>query len=172
MRRGEGLGLHWEDIDFKKKIAHIRHNLVLVENKPVIQDTQTKGSTRSITLPTIAIEALKKHKRVQAREKLMAGVNYNDHGLVVATSVGTPLLPRNLIRTFKRILKKADLPNIRFHDLRHTHATLMLKEGEHLKVVSERLGHSDTRITLETYSHVLPNMQQEAVNRFEKTFLE
>ncbi|MBA4602135.1 site-specific integrase [Thermoactinomyces mirandus] len=86
--------------------------------------------------------------------------------------LGTLVNPRNLVRSFKRILKSAGLPKLRFHDLRHTHATLMLRQGEHPKIVSERLGHSNIRITMDTYSHVLPNMQQEAVERFEKMFLE
>lgn len=96
---------------------------------------------------------------------------YQDHDLIVATSLGTPVSPRNLLRSFKRILNEADLPDIRFHDVRHTHATLMLQQGVHPKIVSERLGHADTRITLDIYSHVFPNMQKSAVERFEKMFL-
>ncbi|MBA4543961.1 MULTISPECIES: site-specific integrase [Thermoactinomyces] len=172
LRRGEILGLRWKDINFEAKTASIRKNLVVVNGKPVLQEPKTKGSIRSVSLPSTTIEELKKHKRIQNQEKLLAGAGYQDNDLIVATSVGTPVSPRNLLRSFYRIIKKANLPDIRFHDLRHTHATLMLKQGEHPKIVSERLGHSNTRITMDIYSHVLPNMQQEAVDRFEKMFLE
>jgi integrase len=168
LRRGEILGLRWKDLNFNANTVSIRKNLVLVNNKPILQEPKTQGSIRSITLPLVTIEALKKYKTLQDQEKHKIGSHYQDHHLIVATSLGTPVSPRNLLRSFKRIIEKANLPEIRFHDLRHTHATLMLKQGEHPKVVSERLGHSSTRITLDIYSHVLPNMQQEAVERFEK----
>lgn len=171
IRRGELLGLRWKDIDMDAKTASIRKNLVLINNKPVLQEPKTNGSVRMITLPSMAINALKDHKQMQDQEKLQAGFAYQDHDLIIATSLGTPISPRNLLRSFKRILNKGNLPKIRFHDLRHTHATLMLKQGEHPKIVSERLGHSNTRITMDIYSHVLPNMQKEAVERFEKIFI-
>lgn len=167
LRRGEILGLRWKDVDLVNRTASIRKNLVVIHSKPVLQDPKTRGSHRSVTLSSSTIEALQQHKEFQNEEKLLLGESYQDHDLVIATSLGTPVSPRNLLRSFYRILEKANLPKIRFHDFRHTHATLMLKQGEHPKVVSERLGHSNTRITMDIYSHVLPNMQQEAVDRFE-----
>jgi integrase len=171
LRRGEILGLRWKDINMEAKTASIRKNLVVVEGKLVLQEPKTNGSIHSVSLPSTTIEALKKHKRIQNQEKLKMGINYQDNDLIVATSLGTPVSPRNLLRSFYRIIERADLPKISFHALRHTHATLMLKQGEHPKIVSERLGHSNTRITMDIYSHVLPNMQQEAVDRFERMFL-
>ncbi|MBD1371250.1 site-specific integrase [Hazenella sp. IB182357] len=171
LRRGEILGLRWKDINMETNTASIRKNLVLVKGKPTLQEPKTNGSVRLITLPSMIMQVLKDHKKVQNQEKSQAGEAYQDNGLIIATSFGTPVDPTNLVRSFKRILKASDLPNIRFHDLRHTHATLMLKQGEHPKIVSERLGHSNTRITMDIYSHVLPNMQQEAVDRFEKMLL-
>jgi integrase len=172
LRRGEVLGLRWKDIDVDSKKASIRKNLVAIDNRPVLQDPKTKGSYRSVTFPAMTIEELKNHQKVQHQEKLLAGEAYQDNDLIVATSIGTPIGPRNLLRSFYRILEKGNLPKMRFHDLRHTHATLMLQQGEHPKIVSERLGHANTRITMDTYSHVLPNMQQEAVDRFEKMLLD
>lgn len=172
LRRGEILGLRWKDIHFEEKRASIQKNLVVVKGTPILQEPKTNGSKRSISLPITTVEALKKYKRIQSQEKLKQGINYQDNDLIVATSVGTPVNPRNLPRSFYQLMKKANLADIRFHDLRHTHATLMLQQGVHPKIVSERLGHSNTRITADIYSHVLPSMQEEAVDQFEKMFLE
>lgn len=168
LRRGEILGLRWKDVDLDARTASICKNLVLVNNKPVLQEPKTRRSARLVTLPYVTVQALLEHKQKQDREKLRASITYQDYDLIVATSLGTPVNPRNLIRNFEQILKVAGLPRIRFHDLRHTHATLMLRQGEHPKVISERLGHSNISITMDTYSHVIPNMQFEAVDRFER----
>jgi integrase len=87
---------------------------------------------------------------------------------VVCTQHGTPFNPANIRRTFKRIIKMADVPDIRFHDLRHTHATLLLSNGVNVKVISERLGHSNIKVTLDTYSHVLPSMQEEVARKLDE----
>jgi integrase len=171
LRRGEILGLRWRDVDMEAQKASIRKNLVTLRGKSVLQEPKTPGSHRSVTFPAMTIEEIKNHQKIQNREKASAGESYKDNDLIVATSIGTPIGPRNLLRNFYRILEKGNLPKIRFHDLRHTHATLMLQQGEHPKIVSERLGHANTRITMDIYSHVLPNMQQEAVERFEKMIL-
>src|SRR5690606_12756602 len=94
--------------------------------------------------------------------------SYEDSGLVVCTRYGTKVLPRNLNRTWYKLRDKAGVTSIRFHDLRHTHATLMLKQGIHPKIVSERLGHSSIRVTLDTYSHVVPGLQKAAADQFGK----
>ncbi|MEK3744757.1 site-specific integrase [Brevibacillus sp. FSL K6-0770] len=164
MRRGEILGLRWKDIDFENGEISVQQTL---SNKgDELQEPKTKSAQRSIALPEQTVAELKKHKRRIAQEKLMARSVYQDNDLVVCTSVGTKVLPRNLIRTYYRLLKKADVPKIRFHDLRHSHATLLLKKGVHPKIAQERLGHANIRITLDTYSHVLPNMQSEAAKQF------
>lgn len=105
------------------------------------------------------------------REKLKAGNEYVNHDLVTCTCQGTVLSPRNLLRTFKGLIQKSNVPDIRFHDLRHTHATSLLLEGINPKIVAERLGHSKVSVTLDTYSHVLPNMQKEAAEKQNKTKL-
>ena len=105
---------------------------------------------------------LNNHMNYQSTERLFMGDRWNDYSLVFPSSVGTPVDPRNLLRDFKRILKKANLPQMRFHDLRHTAASLMLQEGIHPKIVQECLGHSSISLTLDTYSHVMPSLQIEA----------
>lgn len=111
------------------------------------------------------VQALRSHKARQNEAKLLAGASYNQHGLVFCSETGTPITPRNLVRQFRQLLEKAGLPDIRFHDLRHTHATWMLEEGINPKIVADRLGHSSTTVTLDIYSHVTPATQREASER-------
>ncbi|MED4785247.1 site-specific integrase [Brevibacillus choshinensis] len=161
MRQGEILGLRWKDINFDKSSLCISQTLSH-DGKELISEAKTKSSIRSIHLPNETIEELKRHRSLIIKEKLLSGEEYKDHDLVVCTSVGTPMIPRNLTKIWKRLTSQARVSSIRFHDLRHTHATLLLSQGIHIKVVSERLGHNDTRMTLDTYSHLLPSMQAEA----------
>ncbi|MCD8501373.1 MAG: site-specific integrase [Bacillaceae bacterium] len=170
MRRGEILGLRWQDIDFKLKTLSIKQTLS--NRGDEFQETKTSSGNRSVSLPTVTIEQLKKHKKMIAQEKLLAGNCYVNLDLVVCTSLGNKLHPRNLLREFKRLTDLAEVAPIRFHDLRHTHATLMLKQGVHPKIVSERLGHSNIKITLDTYTHVLPGLQQAAAEKFGEVLLE
>jgi integrase len=113
------------------------------------------------------IVALGEHRTAQLERRLLLGY-WRDPDLVFTTADGGPIAPRNLIRRFKELIERADVPKIRFHDLRHCHATLLLQEGLPAKVVSERLGHASIAITLDTYSHVLPNMQEQAADSIER----
>ncbi|MCI2253435.1 site-specific integrase [Domibacillus sp. PGB-M46] len=168
MRQGELLGLRWKDVDLDRGTIHLRQTLSH-DGKDFIEGAKTASSIRSITLLTQTVASLKKHKAKIMREKLKAGTDYTDYDLVICTCYGTVLSPRNLLRTFKALSKKAKVPEIRFHDLRHTHATSLLLEGINPKIVAERLGHSKVSVTLDTYSHVLPNMQKEAAEKLNKT---
>ncbi len=163
MRQGEILGLRWKDINFENHTLSIRQTLSH-DGKTLVSEAKTRSSLRSIHLPEVTLQALKKHRTTIRQEKLKVGGQYKDQDLVVCTSIGTPVTPRNLSRTWYRLIKESGVNPIRFHDLRHTHATLLLKQGIHVKVVAERLGHSNTRMTLDTYSHVQPTMQAEASN--------
>lgn len=125
-----------------------------------------------MTLPKKDLCILRSHRKSQAREKLLLGSGYSDQELVFAREDGKPLHPNSVRNNFKQTLKRAGLKQINFHSLRHTHATLLLSQGIHPKVVSERLGHSTISITLDTYSHVLPGMQSAAVDALEKAFTE
>jgi integrase len=122
---------------------------------------------RSVRLTSGATEALHLHRKRQGEERNKIGKPWRDHGLVFCTQVGTPLNRNNIhTRSFKPLVERAGLPpTLRFHDLRHTFATLMLKGGEHPKVVQEMMGHATINITLDTYSHVLPDMQDKAADR-------
>lgn len=166
MRQGEILGLKWENIDFEQNTLSVTQQLKRIDKGYEISDElKTSSSHRTITLDEETITQLKKHKVLQNKEKLAAGPHYNDQDLVIATSLGNYVLPSNLNRTYWNLIKVIGIKRIRFHDLRHTHATLLLKEGIHPKVVQERLGHSSIQVTLDRYSHVLPNLQKEAAEK-------
>lgn len=153
LREGEVLGVHYEDIDWNSNTIHICHAVQYLIGKGLnITEPKTDKARRTISVPDFVMEALKDNCDSQ---------NINQ-GLIFKTSNGTPYSPRNLIRYFKQALEKSELPEIRFHDLRHTAATLLLSAGIHPKVVQEMLGHSQINLTLDTYSHVLPSMQKEA----------
>lgn len=167
MRQGEILGLRWKDVDFEKGLINIKQTLSH-DGKIFISGAKTKSSLRTINLPLSAIIVLKARKLTVSKEKLSLGPIYQDLDLVTCTQHGTPFNPANIRRTFKRIIKFADVPEIRFHDLRHTHATLLLSKGINVKVISERLGHSNIKVTLDTYSHVLPSMQAEVARKLDE----
>ena len=133
-------------------------------------EPKTPRSRRRIPLPASVTSALKEHRRYQAEARLKAGATYQNLDLVFATSEGQPLIRLNVIQKhFKPILKRAGLPEtLRLYDLRHSCATLLLSANENPKVVSERLGHSSITLTMDIYSHVLPDMQQAATEKLEK----
>lgn len=167
MRQGELLGLRWKDVDLEKGHLIISQTLSH-DGKTFLLGGKTKSSLRKILSPTSTIAKLKKHRAAVLKEKLSQGEEYNDNDLVMCTSFGTPINPANVRKSSNALIKKAAVPKIRFHDLRHTHATLLLAKGVNVKEISERLGHSKIKITLDTYSHVLPTMQEDAVNKIEE----
>lgn len=168
LRRGELLGLRWKDIDFKKHIIHVKQSLTFAGSKLIFQQPKTAKSSRSIPIPESIIHELKAHKNRQNQERLLIGEGYKDNDLIFCQVDGRPLNPRNFIRTFKRILKKAGLPTeVRFHDCRHSFASMLLQLNEHPKVVQELLGHSTISTTLDIYSHVLPETKKAAINKLE-----
>jgi integrase len=162
MRRGEVLGLRWADLDLDAGWLAVRQTLVVVENHFEISEPKTTRGHRQLALDPETIMALRSHRKNQAAERLAAGPAWTTSALVFTRQDGTPLHPEHVRRLFDRHLQRAGLPRIRFHDLRHTHATLALQAGVHPKVVSERLGHTTVAMTLDVYSHAIPAMQQEA----------
>ncbi|WP_010676331.1 site-specific integrase [Bacillus timonensis] len=162
MRRGEILGLRWKDISFNNKTLTV-HQTLKIDGKGFLKAPKTKAGRRTIHLPDSLLEELVKQKEFIENERKVAGTSYIDNNLVACTVHGTPLNPSNLRRSFIRLKKLANVKDIRFHDLRHTHATLLLAKDVNVKVIAERLGHADTRMTLDTYSHLLPTMQETAV---------
>jgi integrase len=174
MRRGELLGLKWQDINFSTKTLQVRRILSRVptntpnrEHVYVEAEPKTQKSRRSVVLAPFAVEALKEHRIRQLETKLKAGQAWQEHDYVFCTSIGTHLNPNHVVVEFKKLLKQAELPNIRFHDLRHSAATLLLSLGVHPKVVQEVLGHTEISMTMDIYSHVLPGMQHEAMGRLD-----
>lgn len=166
MRKGEILALHWKDVDFDNGFIHVRGSLTFIKGEPLIQQPKTDRARRAIALSQDVIASLRKHRAKQNEAKILLGDGYKDKDLIVCRASGEPLNPRNLDDAWYGLLKKTGLPKIRFHDLRHTHASILLQQGVHPKVVSERLGHSNINITLDTYSHVLPGLQQQAADTF------
>lgn len=167
MRRGELLGLKWDDVDLDSLTIRIRRTLTRIENgkRLALGEPKTKNSRRTVRLTQRAVEALKRHRARQAEEKLKAGGLYQDQGLVFAGEIGNLINPSNLRqRSFARLLKRAGLPRITFHDLRHTCASLLFSKNVHPKFVQELLGHASVAITLDTYSHMLPGMGGEAAD--------
>ncbi|SDC69277.1 Site-specific recombinase XerD [Candidatus Frackibacter sp. WG11] len=169
MRRGEMLGLRWKDIDLNKKTIQVRQISQRIRNEGIIfKKPKTKSSERLISISNNVVKAIKKIKREQSENKLLLGPNYyTKQNLVFCNEDGSPANPQGVTRRFKRVAKRAGFKDIRLHDLRHTHATLLLQEGVHPKVVQERLGHSSITQTLDTYSHVIPSLQQEAADKLE-----
>jgi integrase len=152
LRQGELLGLAWKDVDLEKGLLKVRRTLITRTGGPRLDQPKTKKSRRTITLTSKTVSALKRHKQYG-----QGVVSAED--LVFCTRSGKPISPQNLTKqSFRPLLKKAGLPSIRFHDLRHTCATLLLAKGVHPRVVQDLLGHASVTLTLDTYSHVLPQM--------------
>jgi len=163
MRLGELFGLQWSDVNLTGKAIMVQHALVELSGKLTLTEPKTARGRRRIELPDMAIEALKRHQ-ARMREEGLAGVGY-----VFCNREGRPLRRSHFhFQQFKPLLERANLPDIRFHDLRHTSATLLLSQGVHPKVVQERLGHSQISVTMDTYSHVLPSLQLEAAGKFDQ----
>jgi integrase len=169
LRQGELLGLKWDDVDMEAGTLQVRRTLITAKGGPVISPPKTKGSRRTVKLSQRALEALRSHLARQLDEIDTVGSLWRENGLIFASEVGEPLDRRALTtHRFKPLLGRAGLPQIRFHDLRHTCATLLLSKNVNPKVVSEMLGHSTIAITLDTYSHVLPTMQESAARAMEE----
>jgi len=172
LRQGELLGLKWDDVDLEGGSLQVRRTLAITKDGPVLTAPKTTGSRRSVKLTNAATTALRSHLKRQLAEIDKVGSLWNPgeyDGLIFASETGEPLDRRTVTKhRFKPLLKRAGLPEIRFHDLRHTSATLLLGKNINPKIVSEMLGHSTIAITLDTYSHVLPNMRDHAAKAMEE----
>jgi integrase len=162
MRRGELLGLHWRDTDLDAARVSIRRTLITVGYELAWSTPKTDRGRRNVALDPATAETLRTHRARQLEERLVLGSAYQDDDLVFCQPDGTPVHPDSLSGFFERLVAAADVPRIRLHDLRHTHASLALAAGVHPKVVSERLGHADIALTLNTYSHAIPALQETA----------
>ena len=179
LRLGEATGLRWEDVDMTTGELRIRQQLQRVGKLLVLQELKTAKSRRTLALPQVCLEALKDHRKEQLEERLKAGPRWADSGLVFTTfrickegkglhfKVGAPLHPRNVLRTLHDLLKTANLPRVRFHDLRHSAASLLIAEGVELVEVSMLLGHSELRVTADLYGHMLKQTAAKAARRMD-----
>lgn len=170
MRVSELLGLKWGDINFDSGKLSVRRSLTYANTGPVYSDTKRKSSRRSIKLTQTALSALRSHRKRMNEERLRVGLDWQDNDLVFPGDKGQPLRPWTLNRAFKRVMKTAELPSdVTFHAAtRHTCATLLLSKGVHGKLVQELLGHATISITLDTYSHVLPGMDDGLADTIEE----
>jgi integrase len=169
LRQGEILGLKWSDLDWDTRRIHVQRQVQRRKGEGLVFcEPKSASGRRVIVLGQSTIDKLREYKNIQQHERMLAGDKWQEHDLMFPSPIGKPLDPSNIVKAYKHSLKAAGLPEIRFHDLRHSAATLMLQQGINPKIVQERLGHSDISLTLNTYSHVLPHMQEEAAEKMDE----
>jgi integrase len=166
LRQGEALGLWWDDIDLEAGVLRVRRALQRQRGGGLVfTQPKTSRSRRTIPLPGPLAEVLRVHKERQEKEQIKAAPLWRGSACVFTTPTGTPVDPRNDYREFKKLLTRAGLPSVRLHDLRHTAASLLPAQGVPARVVMEILGHSQIALTMNTYSHVAPEVSREAADR-------
>jgi integrase len=168
LRQGEVLGLRWEDVDVEGRNLSVRRSAQWQEGEGIVFRQPKMQKSRRVDLSPETVNLPRVHRLHQVEERLRAGAAYTEHGLVFQTALGTPIDPSNLRRAWRAIVKRSGIGHVRYHDLRHTHASLMLKQGTHLKVVLERLGHASIAITADIYSHVAPGLQATAAAQLDQ----
>jgi len=169
MRRGEVIGLRWKDLDFNTSRLSVQQALVNVAYRLELADVKTRAGRRTIDLDERTVAVLCEHRQRQREEQLLVGRSDDDEGLVFSNPDGSTVHPDYFSQVFDRHLARSGLPRIRLHDLRHTHATILLQAGVPVKVVSERLGHANPAFTMTVYQHVVPGMQADAAATFSAT---
>ncbi len=173
MRRGEILALKWQDVSFIEKTIQVRRTFTRTPGHRYVEaETKTKKSRRSIVLTQMVVDLLIQHRVQQAEARREADEHWQERDLVFCTSLGTPLNPNKVLERFKTLLKRAGLPDMRFHDLRHSAATILLTMHVHPKIVQELLGHNQISMTMDIYSHVLPTMQGDAMSQLNDALME
>ena len=170
LRRGELLGLRWKDLDLDRELLMVRQSLVLLNGSPIIQAPKTDASRRTVKLSADVVAALRNHRLIQA-ERRLASTEWATGDLVFCTRDGKLLNPNNVYRNYQAIIERTGVPRITLHGARHTHTTLALASGAPIKAVSERLGHARSSITLDTYAHVLPDMQDRVIDAIDAALL-
>ncbi|PYI54491.1 site-specific integrase [Paenibacillus flagellatus] len=168
MRQGELLGLRWQDVDLKSRTISVRQ-ILSHDGKSLEHGAKTASGIRSIGIDRVTAVELEKLQRRMKLEKMHHRDIYEDHDLVICTAHGTPVSPRNLNRSFYRLIEKAGVKKIRFHDLRHSHVVMLLKMRENNKRIAERMGWASVKM-LDRYSHITPHMQQETADAFGEMF--
>lgn len=167
MRSGELLGLTWDNVNLDRGTLVVKETAQRIEGKLRFSDPKNRSAHRKVVLPKAAVAALRAHKVRQAEERLQKGARWQHHNLVFPNTLGALYDAGNMVKVFHKTLERAGLPRLNFHGLRHTCASLLLSQGTHMKVVQELLGHTDFYITMNTYSHVVEDLQREAANRMD-----
>ncbi|MCC5580240.1 site-specific integrase [Microtetraspora sp. AC03309] len=168
LRRGELLGLRWDDIDFGNGQLAVRQTLQRADGSLQLVDPKTDRSRRTVPVPEPTLAALRRHRRTQAAEQLASGERWKDHGLVFASTIGTPIEPGNLSARWRKARTQAGLEWLRLHDLRHACASYLLACGASPRTVMKTLGHSQIALTMNTYAHVLPDVERAAIDAVAK----
>jgi integrase len=171
MRRGELAGLRWSDVDLETGRLSVRQPRVVVANAPQTSEPKTARGRRSLALDPVTVAALRRHRARKLEHKLLVGARYQDSGLVFTWPDGSPIHPLRFSRWFEGHARRAGLPKIRLHDLRHSYASAALAAGVPAKVISERLGHATIAVTMDIYSHVLPGLDREAADSVARLIL-
>ncbi len=169
-RRGELLALRWNDVDLSSGTIVVRRSLQETRDGLTFKPPKTAKGQRRVTLPAMTTEALRRHRAAQSEQRLALGDAWSrdPEDLVFPLADGRPWPPDSFSSAFKELVARCGMPTLRLHDLRHTHATQLLRQGINVKVVSERIGHSTTAFTMDTYAHVLPGMQEDAAARVDE----
>jgi integrase len=179
MRPGEMLGLQWPDIDLSagkltifRALQRIKCRLDREPGMPgyILAQPKTAGSRRTLDIPPVTVEALRQHQAEQRQQRLLAGSRWTEQRFVFTTRTGSPIDISNILHRFQEILKDAGLPKLRFYDLRHTHASLLIAEGVHPKKIAERLGHASIKLTMDLYGHLFEGSDKESAERMQRIF--
>ena len=171
LRRGELLALKWDDIDFENNVLKVRRNMVNGENGFIIKAPKSEAGIRDIHLGEDVMSVLREARMQYTYDAFSYGVGFQNLGFVIRQQDGSPYKPDSMTQKWQRFIKAYNLPKIRLHDLRHSNATALISAGVNPRVVQQRLGHSDVNITLNTYTHVLPEMDIEAASKLDSVIL-
>ena len=179
MRQGELLGLQWPDVDLDLGRVTIFRSLHRTKRRRDPDDQtpwfelrhpKTAGSRRTLDIPSVTVDALREHQQKQRLQRLLADSSWKEQKLIFTTRIGTPVDTTNVLHQFQKILKRAGLAKMRFYDLRHTHASLLIAEGVHPKKIAERLGHASIKLTMDLYGHLFEGSDKESAERMQKLF--
>ena len=167
LRQGEALGLSWADVDLDRGVLHVRHSLQRIGGSLVLTSTKTEGSAATLRMPEVVMAAMRSHRARQELDRRMAGDAWHESGLCFTTSIGTAIDARNLQRQFHSLLRRAGVRRIRFHDLRHSFASILLARGATFHEVAQLLRHSSPALVASTYGHVLPQRSQQVIGEMD-----
>lgn len=166
MRRGEILALRWDDVDLDAQVATVQRSLEVTKAGGLRMKETKTGRSRRVDLAPYTVQALRAHKGAQSLHRISAGADYQNQNLVCARADGTPIPPNSVTQAFQDVRKKAGF-TLRFHDLRHSHVSQLIRQGAPINVISSRIGHAGSAITMDVYGHLFPGMGRDAADRFE-----